>query len=329
MTDRWTWHGGGLAAARAHFGDGDAPWLDLSTGINPHGWPGCEAAAMAVDWNRLPDERGLRDMEAAAAAYFGAQPDHVCALPGTEIGLRLIGDLLPGPARYLAPSYRSHGEIGAGAMPVGRDALGDADGATLILANPNNPDGWMMDRETLLRLLDRRGPEGWLIVDEAFADTTPRASLAADVGEDRRLVLFRSFGKFFGLAGVRLGFLIGPRPVIAAMRRKLGAWPVSAAAIAIGAAACRDQPWIGAMRRRLHAEAERLDAALLRSGHRPIGACPLFRLIETDDAMALFERLARRSILTRPFDYQPRWLRLGLPGDAEALERLETALRHG
>lgn len=327
MSGRWTWHGGGLRAARAHFGEGAAPWLDLSTGINPHAWPG--AQGIVTDWRRLPEEGDLRDMEAAAARYFGAGPDHVCALPGTEIGLRLIGDLLDGPARHVAPAYRSHGEMIAGATPVARDALADADGATLILANPNNPDGRVMDHAELRRLLDRRGREGWLIVDEAFADAAPRTSLAAQVGEDRRLLLFRSFGKFFGLAGVRLGFLIGPRRIVADLRRKLGAWPVSAAAIAIGAAAYRDDAWIASMRRRLEGEATRLDAALARSGHRPVGACPLFRLIETEDAMALFERLARRSILTRPFDYQPRWLRIGLPADAAALDRLEAALRHG
>lgn len=323
MSTRWTWHGGGLAAARAHFGEA-APWLDLSTGINPHPWPG--AGSVAVDWQCLPDETSLQSLEAAAAAHFDADPAHVCAVPGTEVGLRLVGDVLPSPAFHLIPSYRTHGEMVAGSIPIMPERLSDADGATLILANPNNPDGRLLERDAQLGLLDRRGAQGWLVVDEAFADTHPAKSLAGEVSDGRRLLLFRSFGKFFGLAGVRLGFAIGPRSIIARLRNRLGAWPVSSAAIAIGTTAYRDAPWIAAMRERLTREAEALDAALRRHGYQSAGACPLFRLVICDDAPALFERLARRAILTRPFDYDPRWLRLGLPGSEAALARLEQAL---
>lgn len=324
MTSRWTWHGGGLEAARAHFGDGDLPWLDLSTGINPHPWPGVEG--LAIDWRRLPDEAALRALERAAAEHFGVDPAHVCALPGTEMGLRLVGDLLPRPAHYLTPCYRTHADM-AGARPV--PAPNEAGGATLILANPNNPDGRVFDKPAMRRLLARRWPEGWLVVDEAFADTSPEVSLAGEVGDHQPLVVFRSFGKFFGLAGVRLGFVLGPSALIAGIRSKLGAWPVSAAAIAMGEAAYRDRAWIAAMRDALHRRAQALDEALGRAGFHPIGACPLFRLIEVDDAAALFARLARRAILTRPFDEHRHWLRIGLPASEADLARLEAALRDG
>jgi cobalamin biosynthetic protein CobC len=323
MTGRWTWHGGGLAAARAHYGAAAGPWIDLSTGINPHGWPGVDR--LAIDWQRLPDEGDLRALEQAAAAHFGANPDHVCAVPGTEIGLRLIGERLDGAVFHRSPSYRTHGAMVVGSGPVDADRLNEADGATLILANPNNPDGASLGSASMLDLLDRRG-EGWLLVDEAFADCDPAPTMAGQVAEDRRLIVFRSFGKFFGLAGVRLGFVIGPRAMIDPLRQRLGAWPLSAAAIAIGTAAYRDRDWIGGMRTRLPADAAALDAVLRRAGFEPRGDCPLFRLIETDDAMALFDRLARHAILTRPFDEQPRWLRLGLPADEAALARLEAAL---
>lgn len=319
---RWTWHGGGLAAARAHFGEGD--WLDLSTGINPHAWPGADA--VPIDWRRLPDEADLAALEQAAAAHFGLSPDHVCAVPGTEVGLRLVGEMLDGPACFLAPSYRTHAEMMPGARPVGQVA--DADGATLVLANPNNPDGEVRPPADLLALLARRG-EGWLAVDEAFADPLRGISLASAVRDACKLVVFRSFGKFFGLAGVRLGFVLGPRSLLAQLRRRLGAWPISAAAIAIGTRAYADRAWIEAARGRLAAEAAALDAMLARLAYRATGACPLFRLIETDDAGALFERLARRAILTRPFTDHPRWLRLGLPGSEARLARLEAALRDG
>ena len=327
MSDGWTFHGGRLSEARALFGDGDEPWLDLSTGINPTPWPGADD--MPVDWRRLPDEAGLRDLEAAAAAHFGVDPLYICAVPGTEIGLRMLGAMLPGGGLHVAPTYRTHGAIFPGSRPVPVTDLPLAAG-NIVLANPNNPDGRILSRDRLHdQLAQMAGSAGRLIVDEAFADAVPDISLAAQVGDDRPLILFRSFGKFFGLAGVRLGFVLGPRTLVAGYRAALGSWPVSSAALAIGTAAYRDRHWIAAMREALFEQAEALDVVLRRHGLSPIGACPLFRLIETDDAGALFDRLARRAILTRPFDYQPRWLRIGLPGSAEALTRLDRALGDG
>lgn len=323
---RWTWHGGGLAAARVYFGEGAEPWIDLSTGINPHAWSGI--AEIAIDWRRLPEEGDVQALEAAAAAHFDCDPLHVCAVPGTEIGLRLVGERLTGPTRVRWPSYRTHRDMTLHTRPVATHKLEDADGQTLIIANPNNPDGEILGREALLGLLDRRG-DGWLIVDEAFADVDSTPGMAAEVREDRRLIAFRSFGKFFGLAGVRLGFVVGPRAILDDLRGRLGAWPLSAAAIAIGTAAYRDRPWVGTMRKRLHEEAAALDALLARTGLKATGACPLFRLIETTKALHLFERLARRAILTRPFDERPDWLRIGLPEDPHALARLKAALQDG
>lgn len=324
MSTRWTWHGGGLAAAKRNFGTraGD-DWLDLSTGINPHAWPG--AADMAFDWQRLPEPEALTRLETVAAAFFGVDSRHVCAVPGTEMGLRLVGGLIVGPARHIAPGYRTHGEIIAGSTATDWPAALGPDG-TLVIANPNNPDGRLIDRDAMRALLGERDPGEWLLIDEAFADADPAHSIAASVGDDRRLIVFRSFGKFFGLAGVRLGFVVAPPAIVGVLRERLGAWPLSAAAIAIGTAAYADTDWIAGMHRVLPVEAAALDAMLLRRGYRPTGACPLFRLIEVDDAHALFDRLARRAILTRPFADRPRWLRLGLPADAGALARLETAL---
>jgi cobalamin biosynthetic protein CobC len=322
MSDPWTWHGGGLEAAKRRFGGDD--WIDLSTGINPHPWPG--AATMAFDWQRLPDTQDLARLEAVAAGYFGVDASHVCAVPGTEIGLRMTGALIGGPAQHIAPGYRTHRAMIAGSTAVGSPDAGDPAGH-LILANPNNPDGHTLAAGAMQDLLERRS--GWLLVDEAFADAGPASSIAASVSDGRRLIVFRSFGKFFGLAGVRLGFVLAPSDIVAALRERLGAWPLSAAAIAIGTVAYADTGWIAAARQRLGEEAAALDAMLVRRGHRPAGACPLFRLIEVDRAHALFERLARRAILTRPFADEPRWLRLGLPADAGALARLDAALADG
>ena len=131
------------------------------------------------------------------------------------------------------------------------------------------------------------------------------------------------------MAGARLGFVIGPSEIIAAYRRLLGDWPVSSAAIAIGTAAYRDRDWIVSTRCRLATEAAALDAILACHGLASSGYCPLFRLIETPDAADLFERLARQMILTRPFETAPTWLRIGLPRDAPAIQRLDRALARG
>lgn len=327
MIGRWTWHGGGIDAARRHFGGGD--WIDLSTGINPQPWP--NAAEVMFDWQRLPGVEALAALENTAADLFGVDTRNVCAVPGTEVGLRLIGELVgdrtKAPAYHIAPGYRTHGEMIAASIALGHDAAVASIG-TLILANPNNPDGRMIDADTMQALLRRRS-DGWLLVDEAFADSDPAVSIAAAVEDEQRLIVFRSFGKFFGLAGVRLGFVLAPSHIVAALRNRIGAWPLSAAAVAIGRAAYADHDWIDATRRRLPVEAAALDAVLISRGYRPSGACPLFRLIEADDAHGLFERLAQRAILTRPFADRPRWLRIGLPAGADALARLDAALADG
>jgi cobalamin biosynthesis protein CobC len=324
MTDVFRWHGGRLAQARAHYGGSAEPWIDLSTGINPQPWTG--TAHNTPDWHALPDPAALADLESAAARHFGTDAAHVCALPGSEIGLRLLGTLLDRPGCHLIPSYRTH----AAAFPKSLPLLASEDappGTALLLANPNNPDGRLFPRAHMQALLaHQEGRDGWLIVDEAFADCLPEASIASEVAQDRRLIILRSFGKFFGLAGLRLGFLIAPPAIIAACRQTLGDWPLSAAAIDFGRAAYRDRAWIDQAVTTLHGRATQLDQLLARHGLETQGDCPLFRLVETPNAAALFDTLARQAILTRPFEDQPNWLRFGLPADAAAMARLDAAL---
>lgn len=326
---RFTWHGGGLESARARFGDDgpDRPWVDLSTGVNPDPWP--VPPDMAIDWTRLPSIGALAELEGAAAQHFGVDATHVCALPGTEVGLRMAGALLPEPARHLIPCYRTHGEIFPAARPLTYAEWEGVEDGTTILANPNNPDGRIAPRARLRDALHASDGRRWLLIDEAFSDPDPSVSVADLVADDRPLVIFRSFGKFFGLAGVRLGFVIAPRALIEQFRARLGAWPVSAAAIAIGTAAYRDHIWIAETRERLHRSALGLDIVLRHAGFAPRGECPLFRLIETGDAHGLFERLAQHRILTRPFSEEPHWLRIGLPATDEDHARLAGALANG
>ena len=328
----WMVHGGRLRAAGAAFPDAPRPWGELSTGLHPHGWRGL---ADDPDWRAMPEMEALAELEAAAAAHFGTSADRVCALPGTEIGLRLLGTLdLPHPVRIVRPGYATHVEAFSGAAVIGADEMEDVagQGGTVLLANPNNPDGRLIAPSRLVALASRLADGGGvLILDEAFADAVadggvlPR--LPASLGD--HVIVLRSFGKFFGLGGLRLGFAVSSQRWLAPFRQRLGSWPVSAAAISIGTAAYRDQAWIAATRARLIEDAARLDALLADHGLVATGACPLFRLVETKDAALLFRRLMRHGLLTRPFVDAPRWLRIGLPGDEAAWARLAQALADG
>lgn len=213
------------------------------------------------------------------------------------------------------PTYGGH-EDAWRAAGVPLVAGGDA----LIVVNPNNPDGRQLARGALLQPL----AEGrWLIVDESFGEVAPELSVA-DV-EAERLIVLRSFGKFYGLPGVRLGFVIASPKVAAELRRRLGDWPVSADAIVMGRAAYADTAWREKALKRLDCGAQRLDALLAKAGFEIVGGTSLFRLAAAADAGARFPSLCKAGVLTRPFDYAPTWLRFGIPAPRD-FARLEAAL---
>lgn len=323
-----TIHGGRIDAAAERYPEAPLPWLDLSTGINPNGY---DPAALALaDPHVLPSPSRLAALETAAAVAFGMTSGAIAALPGSEVGLRLLATIdLPRRTCVVTPSYGSHLAAFPDASTVDADALWQTGWRSALLANPNNPDGRCIAPETLLGLARRRAGDGWLVIDEAFADCLAGGSVLPLLREDDRVLVFRSFGKFYGLAGVRLGFVCGPERIVAQYRERLGSWPVSSAAIELGIAAYRDVAWQAEARRDLAEAAAVLDRMLRRHGFAARGDCPLFRLVETPAAPALFERLAAAGILTRPFDYAPDWLRIGLPGSAAAFARLDRALGGG
>ncbi|WP_245863718.1 aminotransferase class I/II-fold pyridoxal phosphate-dependent enzyme [Caulobacter mirabilis] len=288
------------------------PWLDLSTGINPVAWRGVRASV--DDLKRLPDPVDLAGLEAAAARAFGvADPARVVAVAGAEAGLRLLPELLRlSSVEILGPTYGGHEDAWrAAGVPI------RAGGDGLVVVNPNNPDGRSWPAERLL------AEPRWLIVDESFGEAAPTLSLAGV--ERERLVVLRSFGKFYGLPGVRLGFVIASPDLAGQLRARLGDWPVCADAIAMGRAAYADEAWRTATLTRLQRDAARLDALLTSRGFEVIGGTALFRLAAAPDAQARFQRLCEAGVLTRPFAYEPGWLRFGLPAPHD-FERLEAAL---
>jgi cobalamin biosynthetic protein CobC len=250
----------------------------------------------------------------------------VLAVAGAQAAIQLLPRLAsPGRARILAPTYDEFAPVLASAgwqvENVGEvEALAGADLAVVV--NPNNPDGRQHDQTRLRALLPRAKR---LVVDESFADAMPRLSLAAEAGRAGLLVL-RSFGKFYGLAGLRLGFVLGSADDIAALDALAGPWPISGAAIEIGRRALLDRDWADVTRARLATEAIRLDGMAKTAGWNLVGGTPLFRLYDVGNAAPAQERLARARIWSRIFKVRPKWLRLGLPGDETEWARLAEAL---
>ncbi len=316
-------HGGNLDLAQQRFGGRAGDWIDLSTGINRRPYPVGDIAPH--HWTALPSRSETESLLwAARQAYATSAP--IAAVAGAQGAIQLLPRLAPrGRARILAPTYNEYAAVlSAAGWDVAEvsslDALVGADLAVVV--NPNNPDGRHHDKAELLALLPRVGR---LVLDESFADAVPDVSLAAEAGQSNLLIL-RSFGKFYGLAGLRLGFAIGGEQDIAALAAMSGPWPVSGAAIAIGRRALRDENWAKATAARLIQDSLRLDAIAQSRGWILIGGTPLFRLYETGDALAAQEQLARNLIWSRIFIKQPGWLRLGLPGDEAEWARLSAAL---
>jgi cobalamin biosynthesis protein CobC len=322
-------HGGDLGAARLLFPGAPEPFIDLSTGINPYPYPIPQLPADL--FTRLPDGAALDRLAAVAAQTYGApSAAHVVPAPGSQILLPQVAGLVrPGRAAVLGPTYAEH--IRAAAL-AGHRVEEVADLAQLrdvdlaVVVNPNNPDGRSLPRQALLACASGLPPPGLLVVDEAFMDVgAGGTSLAPDVGRGN-IVVLRSFGKFFGLAGLRLGFALAGPAIAARLRATLGPWVVAGPALAIGAAALSDRSWGETTRTRLAQAARRLDQVLAGAGLEIAGGTSLFRLVRTPAAPALFHHLGRAGILVRRFGDQATWLRFGLPASEPEWQRLAAVM---
>ncbi len=320
-------HGGRLRAAARRYGIPEAEWLDLSTGINPQGWP--VPAITPAMWRCLPQEDD--DLHLAAQAYYGAPM--VQAVPGSQAAIQALPRLRePSVVAVLAPAYAEHAHAwlqqGHKVIPLAADEIlepGD-EVRVVVIINPNNPSGKLFTREELLALhakLAARG--GWLVVDEAFMDATPKHSLASAC-PCPGLIVLRSIGKFFGLAGARVGFVLAEPQVLHALAVMQGPWAIAAPARFAAAGALRDIAWQMQARQTLAQAASRLAGMLSQHGLTSAGGCALFQWVRTDDAAHVHEQLATRGILTRWFE-QPASVRFGLPADEVQWQRLADALQ--
>ncbi|QTT87579.1 threonine-phosphate decarboxylase CobD [Pseudomonas chlororaphis] len=318
-------HGGRLRKAAEQYGIAEVDWLDLSSGLAPWPWPIPEIGMRA--WARLPEtDDGL---EQAARDYYGAA--HVLPVPGSQAAIQLLPRLRrAGKVGVLSPCYAEHAEAWRRSGYIVREVLEQEvdfflDSLdVLVVVNPNNPTGLSLTPERLLdwhARLAQRG--GWLVVDEAFMDNTPQLSLAAQA-DQVGLIVLRSFGKFFGLAGVRLGFVLAERKLLKLLAEQVGPWAVSGPTRVLGQVCLRDNEGHGRQRLRSEAASLRLAQLLERHGLKPQGGCALFQWLITDRAELLHEFMARRGILLRLFTHNSS-LRFGLPADEADWSRLEQA----
>ena len=315
-------HGGDLGEVRRRHPGAPQPWIDLSTGINPlpyrvHDLP-------ADSWSRLPSHEAEQALIAAAAARYRCEPGQLVAAPGTQALIQVLPRLVPSSrVAIVGPTYAEH-ELnwrrhGHDVAVVASLEAADAD--IVVVVNPDNPTGRLMPTQAL-----RGAADQLLVVDEAFIDLLPNeASLAGDLPDNT--IVLRSFGKVYGLAGLRLGFAIAAVPLAQRLREELGPWAVSGPALAIGTAALADDAWLQETAARLAVDVRKLDALLVSAGFTILGGTPLFRLASHPKAQEKVEDLAQQGIHVRAFGHQPTWLRLGLPGGDEEFRRLSAALQ--
>jgi cobalamin biosynthetic protein CobC len=307
-------HGGKLRAAAQRWNIPLSDWLDLSTGIAP--WPYPVPAIPAEVWQRLPeDDDGL---EAAAQAYYGAP--HLLLLAGSQAAIQMLPRLFPrGRVAIPAPIYNEH----PGAWRVaGHELVGwDEPAHYAVVCNPTNPTGQRYSRDELLA---RARSLRLLVVDEAFLDAESGQTMigcgAANV------VVLRSLGKFFGLAGARVGFAIAAPELRERLAETLGPWTVANPARWAASHALADSAWQATQRERLQNASRRLAELLRKSGLGEPTGTALFQYVTTPRSGAVFEALAKRGILVRLFA-EPAALRFGLPANEDEWQRLAYALK--
>ena len=315
-------HGGDLGAVRRRHPGALQPWIDLSTGINPLPYPVADLPADA--WSRLPSHDAEQTLIATAAKRYRCEPGQLIAAPGTQALIQVLPRLVArSRVAIVGPTYAEH-ELnwrrhGHDVAVVASLEAADAD--TVVVVNPDNPTGRLLPTQAL-----RGAAARLLVVDEAFIDLLPNeASLAGELPDNA--IVLRSFGKVYGLAGLRLGFAIAAVPLAQRLREELGPWAVSGPALAIGAAALADDAWLQETAARLAVDVRQLDASLISAGFTVLGGTPLFRLASHPKAQEKVEDLARQGIHVRAFGHQPRWLRFGLPRGDEEFRRLSAALQ--
>lgn len=321
-------HGGNLANAVAAYGGSASDWIDISTGISP--FPAKIPQIDIEDWRRLPEANASRKLEQTAQRFY--QTDMPCiATPGSQFTINILPKLLTGKVGIVGPTYGEYSNAfmreGLEFIPLKNiENLNDAQ--SVILANPNNPNGRLYSTKELCDLskrLEIRG--GMLVVDEAFCDMFENASMLGFYSTAPNLIVLKSIGKFFGLAGARVGFVFCSETLQHKIKEYLGPWPISAPSLSV-ANHVLSQPDIRAiMSEQINHRFEKMHASLRDTSLSIIGQTPLFFLVSHPYAADLHAHFLTNHILTRKFDYKTDWLRLGLTRDEREDQRVCQAIK--
>lgn len=324
-------HGGGLNYAAKMYGIAVENWIDLSTGINPNTWP-VPNIPLAI-YNRLPEDDDA--LEEHARKYY--QTKSLLSIPGSQAAIQLLPNLrLKSRVAVPKSGYAEHAhawcEAGHQVDFLTTEEI-DKNIHTydvVVVINPNNPTGELIEVKTLLawyEILQKKS--GWLIVDEAFIDTQPEKSLGAYAHDDGLIVL-RSLGKFFGLAGVRSGFVLAEEKLLRQIQVELGPWAVSGPTRYVSQLAVQDVIWQQSSIEMLKKKSLKLkkilkDIMLKNNIKSTVKGTDLFQTVYFSGAESLHIELARNGILTRLLD-DKSGIRFGL-GKESQLIKLESVMR--
>lgn len=323
-------HGGRINAAQVLFPNAPLPWIDLSTGVNPHAYPIPKLAPQA--WSRLPDDGAFSGIEDAARMRYNAPPQgSVVAGSGVQSFIQILPRIFP--RRRVAILGFTYAEYALNWRTSGStidivDTIEqlDKDFDIGIIVNPNNPDGRLVEKDRIVDLAERFARKNQLlIIDESFVDFYPQLS-AVNLSILDSVIVLRSFGKTYGLPGLRLGFALCSKYNEILLRQALGPWAVSGPALAIGLQALFDPEWLKCAAVKCQHDADRLDNLLKNTGFIAIGGTILYRLVQHREAQRIFDKLCTHGILVRHFPEKQDWLRFGLPDDSKAWARLTKAL---
>jgi len=315
-------HGGDIDLAIKKYGGKREDWVDLSTGINGTSYPWQES--INVELRNLPSNKILMNLEKAAArAYKIAESADTAAVSGAQQIINLLPICLKScnSVTILGPTYSEYEKAfkssGIKTQTVSEvSKLSSSDIA--IIVNPNNPTGKVIADEMLEDLSKK---VRILIIDESFKMFSTRRTLNFS-----NIIQINSLGKFFGLAGIRLGFVSGPSDFIKAVKEMLGPWPVSSLAAEIGIVALNDRVWISEMEKLLVTESNALHEACNSRNWELVGRTSLFHTYATSSCLEVEKQFAAHGIWVRTFDYSETWVRLGIPTSENQWERVKQAL---
>ncbi|SOE09281.1 L-threonine O-3-phosphate decarboxylase [Hoeflea halophila] len=323
-------HGGALSEAIARHGGNASEWLDLSTGISPFTLPLPEFPASI--WRRLPEQSEVQRVCELAKRHYGGSVVPV-AVPGTQSAIQLLPYLTPNASEVaiVSPTYgeyqRAYQRMDVAIDPVATlEAAAGTRAGVAVLANPNNPDGRETPRDDIFGFV-RAQRHRLVVVDEAFADMRQDLSMAGAAGMEPNLVVMRSFGKFFGLAGLRLGFVFAEPRLASILKDRLGPWAVSGPALAVAEHAFSRRDLVNELRNKIEKAHAMTRSALSMARVSIVGESELFFCCKVGDGATVADQLASHKILVRSFDHSPSFIRIGLVPDELSAVRLRETLR--